>query len=97
MKKLKRILALLAVVFLVSLYVTTLIASFIDLPQQPNMLKACIYSTVVIPIFLWAYALVYRVLKNNRMQESFDETKEETISEDSIVSAQQNPTDETTK
>ena len=81
MKKLKRILALLVVVFLVSLYVATLVVSLIDSQQQGNMLKACIYSTVVIPIFLWGYALVYRVLKNKKQQELFEDYEEETISE----------------
>lgn len=77
MKKIKRILALLVVVFLISLYVATLIVSFFNSPQQGNMLKACIYSTVVIPIFLWTYALIYRVLKNKKQQETLDKTEEQ--------------------
>lgn len=64
MKKVKRILALLLAIFLVGLYIATLIISFIDSPMQDVMLKACIFSTVVLPIFLWAYALVYRVLRD---------------------------------
>ena len=64
MKKVKRILALLLAIFLVGLYIATLIISFIDSPLQDVMLKSCIFSTVVIPIFLWAYALVYRVLRD---------------------------------
>ena len=95
MKKLKRILALLVVVFLVSLYVATLVVSCIDSSQQGNMLKACIYSTVVIPIFLWAYALVYRVLKNRNQQELLDEFEDPNISEtiNDTMQNQQNNTD----
>lgn len=66
-KKLKQILALLLAIGLFSLYVITIVVSLIDLPYKDVMLKACIYSTVVIPIFLWAYSLIYRVLKNHFM------------------------------
>lgn len=63
MKKLKRILALIVAIALFSLYVLTLVVSIVGGPNKENMLQACIYSTVVIPIFLWTYRLIYRVLK----------------------------------
>lgn len=75
MKKLKQLLALLLAIFLISLYVATLVVSCIDSPYQGSMLKACIFSTVVIPIFLWAYGLIYRVLKNKNQQNIQEDEK----------------------
>lgn len=65
MKKIKRIMALVLAIFLFSLYGLTLIVSIVGGSNQDSMLKACIYSTVVIPILLWTYNLIYRVLKRD--------------------------------
>lgn len=65
MKKIKRIMALVLAVFLFSLYVVTLIVSIMGGSQQDSLLKTCIYATVVIPILLWTYNLIYRVLKKD--------------------------------
>lgn len=57
--------ALILAIFLFSLYGLTLIVSIVGGSNQDSMLKACIYSTIVIPIFLWTYNLLYRVLKKD--------------------------------
>ena len=57
--------ALVLAIFLFSLYGLTLIVSIVGGSNQDSMLKACIYSTVVIPILLWTYNLIYRVLKRD--------------------------------
>ncbi len=67
-KKVKRALALIGVIFLVSLYVLTFIFSLVDSPNSVNLFKVSLYSTIVIPILLYAYALVYKHLKNNKDQ-----------------------------
>lgn len=83
MKKLKRILALIVAIALFSLYGLTLVVSIVDGPNKESMLQACIYSTVVIPIFLWTYRLIYRVLKPDtsyqqlKVPESTDEKNED--------------------
>ena len=59
--KLIRILALLGVVFLVSLYVLTLIASLTASPNAGQYFLACIYATIVIPVLFWAYSLIYKL------------------------------------
>lgn len=74
MNKIKRILALLLALFLAGLYITTLVISFLDAPQKEAMLQACIFSTVVIPIFLWTYALVYRLLKDKNQKDASSDT-----------------------
>jgi len=70
-RKTKRILALIGVALLVVLYVATFILSLLDSANAMNLFKAAFYSTIIIPILLYAYVLVYKRIKNNK-----DETEE---------------------
>lgn len=63
MKKIKQILAILLAIFLVGLYITTLVMAIIDHSATQNMLKASIFATVVIPVLIWTYTLIYKLLK----------------------------------
>ena len=56
MKKLQRILAILGVVLLLALYASTMI--FI------GWFKASIAATIIVPVLLYAYMMIYRYLKN---------------------------------
>ena len=49
MKKIKRILALIGAVFLVSLYIITLILAITDNSASMRMFQASIVATVIIP------------------------------------------------
>lgn len=62
-KKPKRILALLGALLLIALYLVTLILAFVDPTEAKNWLKAAIVCTVIIPVFLYGYILVYRYLR----------------------------------
>ena len=61
--KMKRILALAGAVLLAGLYLITLILAFADPTASKDWLKASVVCTVVIPIFLYAYLLIYRYMK----------------------------------
>ena len=61
--KIKRVVALLGVVILVGLYLITLILAFVDPTASKDWLKASIICTISIPVFFYAYLLVYRNLK----------------------------------
>lgn len=61
--KIKRVVALLGVVILVGLYLITLILAFVDPTVSKDWLKASIICTIIIPVFFYAYLLVYRNLK----------------------------------
>lgn len=61
--KIKRVVALLGVVILVGLYLITLILAFVDPTASKDWLKASIICTIIIPVFFYAYLLVYRNLK----------------------------------
>lgn len=63
MKKVKQILAILGVVLLLGLYVITLIMAVTDNTSTLSMLEASIVATILIPILMWAYSFIYRLLK----------------------------------
>lgn len=63
MKKIKQVLAIIGVIFLVSLYMITLIFAITDNASTMRMFQASIIATVIIPALIWAYSFIYRLLK----------------------------------
>ena len=59
--KIKRIFAIIAVVLLVALYGSTVVFALSDSPNAIYMFKASIFCTVIIPVILYSYILVYRI------------------------------------
>ena len=60
MKNIKRLLAIIGVCLLVGMYVLTFILSLTDHSKTGGMLMASLYATVVIPVLLYAFMLVYK-------------------------------------
>lgn len=74
MKKTKRILAMAGAILLAALYLATLVFALIDSPWAYDMFKLCVGFTIVLPVLLYAYSLMYRVLKqNNEKEENSDD------------------------
>ena len=65
MKKIKRLLAVTGILLLVFMYVLTLVLAITDDPNTMNAFRASIYCTVLVPVLIWAYTFVYKLLKNN--------------------------------
>ena len=65
MKKIKRILAIIGIVLLVSLYVITIVLALTDDPNTMNAFRASVYCTFLVPVLIWAYTFIYKLLKNN--------------------------------
>lgn len=63
MKKFKRTLALIGAVLLIVLYVSTLIFALFDHSASRGLLKASIACTILLPVLLYAYTLVYKISK----------------------------------
>ena len=61
--KLKRILAMIGAIILIGMYLITLIFAFIDPTAAKNWLMASVACTIIIPVLLYAYILIYRYLK----------------------------------
>lgn len=61
----KRVLAMILVAVLVLLYLSTLIFAIIDDPKTMSFFRASVAMTILIPVMIYGYQLVYRVLKGN--------------------------------
>ncbi|MBP3487678.1 MAG: hypothetical protein J6K53_04700 [Roseburia sp.] len=72
MKKTKQILALIGVVILIGLYVSTLVCALSSSENFMNMLMASIYATVIIPVLIWAYTFIYRLVRKDSDDEKED-------------------------
>lgn len=76
-KKVKQICALIGVILLAALYLSTLIFALMDHENSMAFLKASIYATVIIPVLIWAMGMVARLLKKH-----YSDSFENTVSED---------------
>lgn len=65
MKKVKRILAIIGVIVLAGLYFSTLFCALFAKDNVMNVLMASIYATVVIPVLIWAYSFIYKLVKKD--------------------------------
>ena len=65
MKKLKQITAMIGVIVLVALYVSTLVIALRGGENSARLLTASIYATVVLPVLLWAYSFIYKLIKQH--------------------------------
>lgn len=65
MKKLKRIFALIGAVLLILLYVSTLVFALLDHSAFLGLLKASVACTILLPVLLYGYALVYKAVRKD--------------------------------
>ena len=68
-KKVKQILAIIGIVVLVGLYVSTIVCALSSSDNFMNLLLASIYATVIIPVLIWAYSFIYKLLKKDQDDE----------------------------
>lgn len=79
----KKILAIAGTVFLLLIYIATLISAIFTSPYTPQLFKACVYATLIIPVIFYGYILMYRVLKAKAKDMKYDFTPAEDETEDS--------------
>lgn len=65
MKKVKQILAFLGIIVLVGLYVSTIICALSASDNFMNMLMTSIYASVIIPVLIWAYSFICKLIKKD--------------------------------
>ncbi len=63
--KLKLIFAWIGIILLAGMYILTLVFSLMHGEVAMDLFKASIYCTIIIPVFLYAYTMVYRYLKGH--------------------------------
>lgn len=66
MKRTKQILAIIGIVALVGLYLSTLIFALMDSPNALDCLKASVYATIIIPILIWGYTVVFKLTRKHK-------------------------------
>lgn len=78
-KKSVRILALVGVVLLVALYASTLVFALMNSPHALNLLMASVFFTILVPVLIYAYQMIYRLTnkKNEQKQNLKEQTKDE--------------------
>ena len=62
MKKSKRILAAIGALLLAGMYISTLVFALAKSPAAITWLKASVACTILLPVMLYGYIIVYRVL-----------------------------------
>lgn len=65
MKKTKRILAIIGVLLLLGLYLSTLLFAIFDNSKFMGFFKLSIACTFIVPVLLYAYTLFYKLSKRN--------------------------------
>ncbi len=73
MKKARRILAAIGAILLIAMYAMTLVFALMDSPMSRNLLMASIACTIILPVLLYAFELVYRVIKRNDPEDTDDQ------------------------
>lgn len=71
----KRIFAIIGVILLVSLYILTLVMALTDNTSTMRMLEASVLVTIIIPVLIWTYTFIYRLLKKKDDSQNDNLTK----------------------
>ena len=71
----KRIFAIIGVILLVSLYILTLVMALTDNTSTMRMLEASVLSTIIIPVLIWTYTFIYRLLNKKDDSQNDNLTK----------------------
>lgn len=77
MKKAKQIAALIGIIFLVGLYIVTLIAACFSSPASSGLFLACVYATITIPVLLWAYQFIYKLVRRKNNGDETDSSRDD--------------------
>lgn len=63
MKDIKRILAIIGIVLLVGLYLSTLFFALFENPNTYICFRASVIATIAVPVLIYAYTLIFKYLK----------------------------------
>lgn len=74
MKKAKRILAIIGIILLVLLYLSTLLFAILG-KEFMNWFMAAIATTIILPIFIWALGYVYNLVNHPEEENESEDTQ----------------------
>lgn len=66
----KRIFCLVIVALLLALYVTIFVVAMFTTKETGGLFMACLFSTVALPILLYGYQLILKVLQNKNEEDT---------------------------
>lgn len=75
MKRIRRIIAIIGVVLLAVMYLVTLLCAIFDVSNGMVMFRASVTCTILVPILLWGYTVIYRLAKGKNEQELEEELR----------------------
>lgn len=70
MKTVRRILAIIGIILLLALYGSTLVFALIGNPDSMLLFRAAVIATIIVPVLIWAYTFIYRLLKGQDDEDS---------------------------
>ncbi|SES00049.1 hypothetical protein [Lachnobacterium bovis] len=78
MKRIKQILAILGIIVLTALYLSTIFCAIFDTSNTQNLFAASIVATFIIPVLIWTYTFVYKIVtkKDNDLDELREQIEE---------------------
>lgn len=83
MKKIKQIAAIIICILLVGMYVASFIAAIFAKPQAHGLFMGSVGLTIMLPLLLYAYTIIYKVIHPDTSgEEDIDEDDEEDIDDD---------------
>lgn len=65
MKKIRQILAIIGIIVLIGMYAATIICALSANENFMNMLIASLYASAVIPVLIWAFTFIYKLVKKD--------------------------------
>lgn len=77
MKKVKQIVAIIAVVLLLSLYGLSFVSAFMAKPYANGLFMASLFSTIAIPVFIYGLLVVYKMVHKNDEDMSLKELRKQ--------------------
>lgn len=69
MQKIKRIFAITIIIILAGLYLSSFVFALIGSSRALDWLKVSIYATIVLPVLLWTYSFIYKMVKNAKNED----------------------------
>ena len=72
MKKTRQFLAITGIILLVGMYISTIVCALSANENFMTMLMASLYASFVIPVLIWAYTFLSKLLNKNDDSDSKD-------------------------
>lgn len=73
MKKVRQILAIIGIILLIALYVSAMVLAFMEGERAQAMMRVAIFCTFVVPIMLWVYTFIFKLVKDRKNEDKSDE------------------------